>query len=72
MDENELKSLLKEKESVELEFKADSPDTKTLAKLMSAFANTRGGKIILGVADDGMIVGINDIAYAQRSFIRAR
>lgn len=37
-------------------------------KSVSAFANTKGGRLIFGVADDGTIVGLNDF-QADSEFI---
>jgi predicted HTH transcriptional regulator len=50
--------MIAEGESTTLEFKRffSSPDK--MAKEMIAFANTKGGVILLGVDDDGSIVGI--------------
>jgi hypothetical protein len=71
MTTSELKSLLSQQESVTLEFKRRCPDPEVLAKLISAFANTLGGRIVLGVEDDGSIVGIEDLPLARRTIARA-
>ena len=48
-------------ESNTLEFKSDiSSDHKRFLKSVVAFANTRGGRLIFGVRDDGTIIGIPD------------
>lgn len=53
-----------------LEYKLDV-NSHTLCKAMVAFANTRGGKIMIGVKDDGTIVGTekkaDDIANLARN-----
>ena len=54
----DITSLISLGESSTLEVKANIPSTKILASLMSAFQNTNGGKILLGVSDNGAIVGI--------------
>jgi predicted HTH transcriptional regulator len=40
-------------ESELLEYKAVLPPAATVAQLICAFANTKGGAIVLGVVDDG-------------------
>jgi ATP-dependent DNA helicase RecG len=42
-----------------VEFKRDA-DLKKIGKAISAFANSDGGILILGVSDDGKVVGIQD------------
>lgn len=65
MEPEQLKKLITQGESQELEFKSRLPDPKHLAKLISAFANTNGGRIIIGIRDDGSIVGVDDISHPQ-------
>ena len=55
--DKELNRLIKQGESYNLEFKESL--NSSIAKEMCAFANTNGGKILLGVKDDGKIKGIN-------------
>ena len=43
-----------------LEFKAAIPTSDRLAKSIIAFANTGGGKILIGVKDDGTVMGIEN------------
>ncbi len=47
-----------EAESNTLEFKRELPRNNQVLKTMIGFCNTFGGKLIIGVADDGEIVGI--------------
>ena len=56
MNEKELKFILQEGEGLKIEFK-ESFD-KFLAKEMVAFANSEGGRIFLGVNDNGIVKGI--------------
>jgi ATP-dependent DNA helicase RecG len=56
MDKEELKFILQEREGLKIEFK-ESFD-KSIAKEIVAFANADGGRIFLGVTDDGKIKGI--------------
>ncbi len=58
MDEKELKFILQEGEGLKIEFK-ESFDPKSLAKEIVAFANSEGGRIFLGVDDNGKIKKIN-------------
>ena len=55
MDKKELLNLIKTGEGYTLEFKESLPSD--LAKHMCAFANASGGKILLGIKDNGQIVG---------------
>src|SRR5690554_3807479 len=47
------------KEKYNLEFKVNI--TKTFLKTVSAYANYNDGKIIFGIDDDGIIIGVNNI-----------
>jgi predicted HTH transcriptional regulator len=64
MNPEELRKLVSQPESEVLEFKVSLPDTKFLATIISAFANTIGGRLIIGIRGDGRITGINDIDHA--------
>src|SRR3989344_7144154 len=57
MDYKELLELVKTGEGYTIEFKEDIGSN--LGKEICAFANASGGKIILGVKDDGTIRGYN-------------
>lgn len=57
MNAKELKELISSGESSTLEFKRKISSNEKIAKEISAFANTIGGKILLGVDDDGTIIG---------------
>ena len=57
MDKKEFEFLLKQGEGLKLEFKEDF-DPKNLAKEFVAFANTEGGRVFIGVSDDGIIKGV--------------
>lgn len=45
-------------ENQHLDFKYEVSDAKKLARTFSAFANTEGGKLLIGVKDNGIIKGI--------------
>lgn len=51
--------LLREPESKTLEFKRDLSSPKPLLKTLVAFANTAGGKLIVGVGDDKTVFGFD-------------
>ena len=49
-------------ESKKLEFKSQLVDKKKLAKTIVAFSNTAGGKFVIGVGDQGEIVGVDTVS----------
>jgi len=57
MDKKEFGFLLKQGEGLKLEFK-ENFDSKGLGKEIVAFANTEGGRIFIGVDDQGKVKGI--------------
>jgi ATP-dependent DNA helicase RecG len=58
MDFTELNSLLTQGETLHIEFKQWPLHPDDLASAITAFANTDGGRILLGVDDQGKIAGI--------------
>jgi hypothetical protein len=56
--ETDLEDLIDKGESKTLEFKAHMPTDHTLAMIISAFGNTVGGRLVIGVGDKGNIIGI--------------
>jgi ATP-dependent DNA helicase RecG len=52
----ELKIIIKEGESYKIEFKESL--TSEIARELTAFANSAGGRIFLGISDNGNIKGI--------------
>jgi len=54
-------------ESEVLEYKAVLPPSATIAQLVCAFANTKGGAIVLGVVDDGKQIVINGLSDEFRA-----
>jgi len=58
MDFNDVKKLIEEGEGFGVEFKRKVTSPEKIARVMIAFANTRGGFILFGVDDDGSIVGV--------------
>ena len=56
-------------ENEQLDFKHSISDGPKIARTISAFANTKGGSILVGVKDNKKIIGIKsdeDIYYAQK------
>jgi Putative DNA-binding domain len=62
---DEVKSLIGQPESSTLEYKAVLPPSRTIALLISSFANAEGGFIILGVADNLEINGLSKDFHAN-------
>jgi ATP-dependent DNA helicase RecG len=58
MKQTDLDILLREGEGSMLEYK--EAFSSSLARDLAAFANSSGGKILLGVCDDGKVVGVRD------------
>ena len=58
MNRKELLELISKGESSTLEFKRKISSYQKIAKEISAFANTIGGYLLIGVDDDGSIVGV--------------
>ncbi len=56
----ELTQLASTGESLTLEFKKRVPAPERLAKEIIALANTAGGRILIGVEDDGSVTGLRD------------
>ena len=57
-DKNYLQSLIREGEHQQQDFKYRVSDAQKLAKSVSAFANTEGGRLLIGVRDDGNMSGV--------------
>jgi ATP-dependent DNA helicase RecG len=59
-------SSLRMGENSVLEFKTESVRAESIAKEIVAFANTDGGTLLIGVADDGTVQGVSDRKVEQR------
>lgn len=57
-DKKYLLSLIREGEHQQQDFKYRVADACKLAKSVSAFANTNGGRLLIGVRDDGHLSGV--------------
>ena len=58
-------------EGANLEFKRKVPRPARIAKELIAFANTSGGRLLLGVDDDGSVVGLRDVEEEEFVLRRA-
>jgi predicted HTH transcriptional regulator len=55
---NHIKELIARGENQHLDFKFEISDARKIARTLSAFANSDGGKLLIGVKDNGVISGI--------------
>ncbi len=64
-----IKGLIESGESQYLDFKFEISNAKKMARTFSAFANTNGGRLLIGVKDNGKITGIHseEEAYMAES-----
>jgi len=64
-----IQQLIAQGENQHLDFKYEVSDAKKIARTFSAFANTGGGKLLIGVKDNGTIRGIktDEEAYMLES-----
>ena len=56
--DNYLKKLITEGENQQLDFKYCISDSRKIARTLTAFANSDGGRLLIGVRDNGSIAGI--------------
>lgn len=54
-----VKQLIREGEHQQQDFKYRIDDSKKIARTLSAFANTDGGRLLIGVKDNGKITGVD-------------
>lgn len=57
-DTDYIRSLITEGEHQRQDFKFEISDARKIAKTLSAFANTNGGRLLIGVKDNGKIAGV--------------
>lgn len=53
-----IEALIAEGEHQQLDFKFEVSDSRKIARTLAAFANTHGGRLLIGVKDNGVISGI--------------
>ena len=60
----EIQNIVGQPESQTLEYKAVLPPSRNVAQIISSFANTEGGFLILGVTDHSKIIGLSEDFHA--------
>src|SRR5687767_11984854 len=71
-----IRNLIAEGEGQELDFKYHIGSASKIAKTLVAFANTDGGRLLIGVKDNGKVIGIESdeevymIQLAAESYCR--
>lgn len=68
---NSIKRLIFEGEGVSLDFKKTISSCEKIARTMTAFANNKGGRLLIGVADDGTIKGVKSEEEEKYMITRA-
>lgn len=53
-----LSEIILKGENKTIEFKEKLPKNESIIKSIISFSNTSGGKLIIGISDDGLIKGI--------------
>jgi len=53
-----IRKLIKEGEHLKQDFKFEISDVRKIARTLVAFSNTEGGKLLIGVKDNGKIAGV--------------
>ena len=77
-DTEYIHALIAEGEHQQQDFKFEISDARKIAKTLSAFANTDGGKLLIGVKDNGKIAGVRSdeeqymIEAAARTLLQPR
>ena len=66
-----LAELLTTPEGKTLEFKRDLSSLRPILKSLVAFANTAGGTLVIGRADDGAIVGVDNVLAEEERLANA-
>ena len=66
-----IKKLIFEGESVTLDFKKTISSCEKIAKTLVAFANNKGGRLLVGVEDDGTIKGVKSEEEEKYMLLKA-
>lgn len=67
MDYLDVKNLAQTGEGTYLEFKRTIPSAYKIAREIAAFANTKGGTLLIGVDDDQSLVGV--VGYQEEEYL---
>ena len=67
----DINRLVKQGEGFMLEYKREISSPHRIAKLMVSFSNSRGGKILIGVNDQGEASGVRDLQLQKRYLLSA-
>lgn len=70
MDYLDVKNLAQTGEGTYLEFKRTIPSAYKIAREIAAFANTKGGTVLVGVDDDKSLVGV--MGYQEEEYLLAK
>lgn len=54
-----IEALIEQGEHQQLDFKYEVSDSRKIARTLSAFANTDGGRLLIGVKDNGVVTGVH-------------
>ena len=71
MNVKELKNLVRQGEGISLEFKLKATHPEKIVREIVAFANSKGGKLVLGVNDDKTITGLKFVDEEEYILVRA-
>ena len=55
-----LRQMIAEGEHVKQDFKFAISDARKIARSLSAFANNQGGRLLIGVKDNGVVAGVRN------------
>lgn len=67
----EIEKLIEQAESKTLEFKSNLSSLGPILKTIIAFANTAGGTLIVGLAPNGELIGVDDVFKAEEKLANA-
>ena len=68
---NKLADLIARPEGKTLDFKREEVEMQKALKTIVAFANTSGGTLVLGVADDKSVLGVADVKMQEERYTNA-
>jgi len=71
MDYRALKDLVKKGEGTHLEFKLKSNHPERIVREVVAFANTEGGRLLIGIGDDKSVQGLKHVDEDEFLLVRA-